>query len=137
MHVVVIGCGRVGSAVATRLAHQGWTASIIDEAVEAFNRLDPADGCETFEGHALDIDLLRAAGIEHADACVVATNGDNTNLVVAQVVQRKFQVGCTVVRVLDPARAELYQSLGLRTVCPTSGAIDVLSDVVLSCQAVA
>jgi trk system potassium uptake protein TrkA len=86
------------------------------------------------EGHALDLALLQVAGIEQADACVVSTNGDNTNLLTAQIVQRKFGVRCTVVRVLDPARAELYSRLGLRTVCPTSGAIDVLTEAVRSCE---
>ena len=136
MHAVVVGCGRVGSAVARQLADESWSVGVIDEAVEAFNRLGPAFNGETFEGHALDDEVLRLAGIERADACVVATNGDNTNLVVAQKVQRKFGVRCVVVRVLDPARAELYARLGLRTVCPTSGAIDVLTEAVRSCQVV-
>jgi trk system potassium uptake protein TrkA len=134
VHAVVIGCGRVGSAVSMRLADEGWSVGVIDESAEAFNRLDASFGGETFEGHALDIDLLRLAGIERADACVVSTHGDNTNLLCAQIVQRKFGIHCTVVRVLDPARAELYAELGLRTVCPTSGAIDVLTDAVRSCQ---
>ena len=92
MHAVVVGCGRVGrrwpASSPTRLVR----GASIDEAVEAFNRLDPAFPGETFEGHALDDEVLRLAGIERADACVVATNGDNTNLVVAQKVQRKFGV---------------------------------------------
>jgi trk system potassium uptake protein TrkA len=136
LHVVVIGCGRVGSAVALRLSEEGWDVSVVDESVEAFHRLGEGFAGQTFEGHALDLAVLVLAGIENADACVVATNGDNTNLVVAQIAQRKYGVGCTVVRVLDPARAELYSRLGLRTVCPTSGAIDVLSDAVRSCEVV-
>jgi trk system potassium uptake protein TrkA len=133
----VIGCGRVGSAVAARLAEEGWSVSVVDEAIEAFNRLPPDFAGETLEGHALDTEVLVAAGIDRADACVVSTNGDNTNLLTAQIVQRKFAIRCTVVRVLDPARAELYSRLGLRTVCPTSGAIDVLTDAVRSCQVTA
>ena len=132
MHAVVVGCGRVGSAVAARLAAEGWSVSVIDQAMEAFNRLDPAFPGERIEGHALDEDVLALAGIERADACVVSTDGDNTNLVTAQIVQRKYGVATTVVRVLDPARAELYARLGLRTVCPTTTAIDTLSDAVLS-----
>ena len=77
--------------------------------------------------------VLREAGIEEADAVVVATNGDNTNIVVGQVAQKRFGIECTVVRILDPARAELYATLGLRTVCPTSAAIEVLSDAIKSC----
>ena len=77
--------------------------------------------------------VLREAGIEDADAVVVATNGDNTNIVVGQVAQKRFGIECTVVRILDPARAELYATLGLRTVCPTSNAIEVPSEAVKSC----
>ena len=134
MHAVVIGCGRVGSAVATRLIGEGWSVSVVDEVAEAFNRLGPEFGGETYEGHALDNEVLASAGMERADACVVATNGDNTNLVTAQIVKLKFGVQCVVVRVLDPGRAQLYSRLGLRTVCPTSGAIDVLTDAVRSCE---
>lgn len=132
MHAVVVGCGRVGSAVATRLAGEGWSVSIIDHSMESFNRLEPTFPGERIEGHALDADVLLLAGIERADACVVSTDGDNTNLVTAQIVQRKYGVATTVVRVLDPARAELYARLGLRTVCPTTTAIDTLSDAALS-----
>ena len=81
----------------------------------------------------MDVKVLREAGIEEADAVVVATNGDNTNIVVGQVAQKRFGIECTVVRILDPARAELYATLGLRTVSPTSTAIEVLSEAVKSC----
>ena len=74
----------------------------------------------------MDADLLREAGIEDADAVVVATDGDNTNIVIGQVAQKRFDVRCVVVRVLDPARARFYAERGLRTVCPTSVAIDTL-----------
>jgi trk system potassium uptake protein TrkA len=131
-HAVVVGCGRVGSAVALRLAEAGWDVAVIDERAETFQRLGDAFPGETIEGHALDIATLVAAGIERAEAMVVATNGDNTNVVCAQIAQKRYSVGCVVVRVLDPARAELYAELGMRTVCPTSGAIDVLSETVLS-----
>ncbi len=132
MHAVVVGCGRVGSAVATRLAGEGWTVAIIDHLMESFNRLDPAFPGERIEGHAMDEDVLMLAGVEHADACVVCTDGDNTNLVTAQIVQRKYGVATTVARVLDPARAELYARLGLRTVCPTTTAIDTLCAAAIS-----
>ena len=82
----------------------------------------------------MDEDVLLLAGVERADACVVCTDGDNTNLVTAQIVQRKYGVATTVARILDPARAELYARLGLRTVCPTTTAIDTLSAAVLSAK---
>jgi trk system potassium uptake protein TrkA len=83
----------------------------------------------------MDVNVLREAGIEEADAVVVATNGDNTNIVVGQVAQMRYGVGCVVVRVLDPARAEFYAARGLRTVCPTQTAISVLADAVRACRA--
>ena len=131
-HAVVVGCGRVGSAVALRLAEGGWDVAVIDERSETFQRLGDAFPGITIEGHALDIETLTAAGIDRAEAMVVATNGDNTNVVCAQIAQKRYGVACVVVRILDPARAELYAELGMRTVCPTSGAIDVLSETVLS-----
>jgi trk/ktr system potassium uptake protein len=131
-HAVVVGCGRVGSAVALRLADGGWDVAVIDERAETFQRLGDSFPGVTIEGHALDIGTLLAAGIDRAEAMVVATNGDNTNVVCAQIAQKKYSVACVVVRILDPARAELYAELGMRTVCPTSGAIDVLSETVLS-----
>jgi trk system potassium uptake protein TrkA len=82
----------------------------------------------------MDFEVLERAGIASADAAVVATNGDNTNVVVGQVVQRRYRLGCVVVRVLDPRRADFYAERGLRTVCPTQTAIGTLIDVVRSCE---
>ena len=81
---------------------------------------------------ALTVMVMSLGGVWACGAVVVATNGDNTNVVCAQIAQKRFGVSCVVVRILDPARAALYAELGMRTVCPTSGAIDVLSETVLS-----
>ncbi len=131
MHALVSGCGRGGAAVSQRLAREGWSVAVVDEAVESFSRLDEGFPGQTFQGHALDQDVMRAAGVEGADACVVATNGDNTNLLAAQIIDRKFAVPYVVVRVLDPVRATFYSSLGLNIVCPTAGAIESLAGAVL------
>ena len=85
-------------------------------------------------GHGMDVDLLREAGIEEADAVVAATDGDNTNIVIGQVAQKRFDIGCVVVRVLDPARADFYTARGMRVVCPTKTAIDTLTEAVRSCD---
>lgn len=136
MKAIVIGCGRVGSSIANRLYRQGWEVVAVDEKEEALERLGEDWAGGFVVGHGMDVEVLREAGIEDADAVVVATDGDNTNLVVGQVAQKRFGVGCVVVRVLDPARAEFYASRGLRAVCPTSAAIEVLTDeVVRSCAA--
>jgi trk system potassium uptake protein TrkA len=82
----------------------------------------------------MDTDLLREAGIEEAEAVVVSTDGDNTNIVIGQVAQKRFGINCVVVRVLDPARADFYATTGLRTVCPTKTAIDTLTEAVRACE---
>jgi trk system potassium uptake protein len=133
MKALVIGCGRVGSKVAKKLHRSGWDVTAVDEAEEALGRLGDDWPGGFVVGHGMDVKVLRDAGIEEADAVVVATNGDNTNIVVGQVAVKRFGIDCTVVRILDPARAELYATLGLRVVCPTSSAIDILTEAVKSC----
>ena len=134
MKAVVIGCGRVGSSVAKSLDRHGWEVIVIDGKEDALSRLGEDWRGGFLVGHGMDMDLLREAGVDGADAAVVATNGDNTNIVIGQVLEKQFDVGCVVVRILDPARAELYTSLGLRIVCPTSNAISVLIEAARSCE---
>jgi trk system potassium uptake protein TrkA len=133
VRVLIIGCGRVGSTVAKKMASEGWEVVAIDEKEDALARLGEHWTGGFVVGHGMDVNVLREAGIEDADAVVVSTNGDNTNIVIGQVAQKRFGIDCTIVRVLDPARAEFYATRGLRTVCPTSTAIDVLTDAVRSC----
>ena len=135
MKAIVIGCGRVGSAVAKELDREGWEVNAVDEREEALSRLGENWAGGFTVGHGMDVEVLRRAGIEEAEAVVVATDGDNTNLVVGQVAQKRFGIECVVVRVLDPARAEFYASRGLRTVCPTSNAIEVLTEGVRAREA--
>jgi trk system potassium uptake protein TrkA len=130
--VLVIGCGRVGSSVALELNRLGWEVTAIDEKEDALQRLGENWSGGFVVGHGMDLAVLREAGIEEADAVVVATDGDNTNLVIGQVAKKRFGIVTTVVRVLDPARAALYEDLGLWTVCPTSTAIKILTDAVTS-----
>jgi trk system potassium uptake protein TrkA len=134
VNLVVIGCGRVGSSVARELAAEGWDVTAIDEKEEALARLGARWTGGFVVGHGMDAEILRRAGVPDADAVVVATDGDNTNIVIGQVAQERFDNQCVVVRVLDPARAEFYRKRGLRTVCPTSVAIDVLLDSVRACE---
>jgi trk system potassium uptake protein len=130
--VLVVGCGRVGSAVALELDRLGWDVTAIDEKEDALNRLGENWSGGFVVGHGMDIDVLTEAGIEDADAVVVSTDGDNTNLVIGQVAQKRFNIGTTVVRILDPYRAALYKELGLWTVSPTSTAIETLTTAVES-----
>ena len=125
----MVGCGRVGSAVAKLLAGDGWDVTCIDEDEGALARLGAWRG-GFVPGHGMDVEVLERAGVAEADAAVVATNGDNTNIVVAQVLRARWEVPCVVVRILDPARAEFYAERGLRTICPTQTAIAAITDEV-------
>ena len=129
-----MGCGRTGSGVATQLAGEGWDVTCIDDDETALARLGEWRGGFVV-GHGMDLEVLERAGVAGVDAAVVATDGDNTNLVIGQVLQRRYEIGCVVVRVLDPRRAEFYAERGLRTVCPTKTAIATLTDVVRACEA--
>jgi trk/ktr system potassium uptake protein len=129
---LVIGCGRVGSSVALELDRLGWEVTAVDEKEDALHRLGEHWSGGFVVGHGMDMDVLTEAGIEDADAVVVATDGDNTNLVIGQVARKRFNIETTVVRILDPARAALYKELGLWTVSPTSTAIETLTAAVRS-----
>jgi trk system potassium uptake protein TrkA len=127
---VVIGCGRVGSAVAKGLAADGWDVTAVDESDDALMRLGTHWPGGFILGHGMDTRVLEQAGVEEADAAVVSTDGDNTNLVIGQVLQKRYGIKTVVVRVLDPARAKFYAERGLNTVCPTQTAISVLLEKV-------
>lgn len=137
MYVLIVGCGRVGSAIAKSMLAEGNQVSVLDEDPEAKALLERGtdatwedQGGSFTVGTALEIDALLAAGVENADAFVASTDGDNTNLVIAQIAQRRFKVERVVVRVLDPARARWYAEQGLQTVCPTQTAIELLEAAV-------
>jgi trk system potassium uptake protein len=137
MFVLIVGCGRVGSAIAKSMLGEGHDVSVLDEDPDAIALLN-RDQTESWEdlggrftvGTALEIDALIEAGIEDADAFVASTDGDNTNLVIAQIAKRRFEIERVVVRVLDPARANWYAEQGLQTVCPTQTAIELLEAAV-------
>jgi len=137
MFVLIVGCGRVGSAIAKAMLAEGHEVSVVDETPEAIAMLERGQersweelGGSFTVGTALEIDALLEAGIERADAFVASTDGDNTNLVIAQIAQRRFEVPKVVVRVLDPARSAWYREQGLSTICPTQTAIELLLDAV-------
>jgi trk system potassium uptake protein len=132
---LVIGCGRVGSNVALQLAEEGWNVTAVDEKEEALGRLGEDWRGEFVLGHGMDVDVLRSAGIEDADAVIIATDGDNTNIVIAQVAAKRFDNQCVVVRILDPARADFYrEQLGMRVICPTKTAISELLEAARACE---
>ena len=124
MHVVIMGCGRVGSAIALELETAGITVSIIDQSREAFRRLGGAFKGTTVTGIGFDRDILIQAGIEKADAFAALSNGDNSNILAARVAREVFGVKNVVARIYDPARAEIYQRLGIPTVATVIWATD-------------
>jgi trk system potassium uptake protein TrkA len=127
---LVIGCGRVGSAVSKGLVAEGWEVTAVDENEDALVRLGAGWRGDFVIGHGMDVSVLERAGVTNVDAAVVATNGDNTNLVIGQVLKKRYGIDCVVVRVLDPARAKFYTERGMHTVCPTQVAISALLDAV-------
>lgn len=116
MHVIVVGCGRVGSSLAVQLTQSGHTVAIIDRRPDSFNRL-PADfSGQTISGVGFDRDRLLEAGIEHADALAAVTSGDNSNVLIARVARETFGIERVVARIYDPRRAAIYERLGIATV---------------------
>lgn len=137
MMVLIVGAGRVGASVARSSLAKGHDVSVLDGDPLSHERLD-AGQSTTWEdaggrftvGTAIEIDALVAAGIEEADVVIVCTRGDNTNLTVAQVAQRRFGLDKVIVRVADPARSDWYAEQGLHTICPTKQAIDMFESAV-------
>lgn len=119
MHVVILGCGRVGATLALMLESEGHAVAIIDRDREAFRRLGRSFKGRTVLGIGIDEDVLRKAGIERADAFAATTSGDNSNIMSAQIVKIKYKVPRVIARIYDPLRAEAYQELGIDTISPT------------------
>ena len=120
--------------MAKGLAGDGWDVTAVDESEDALLRLGSTWRGGFVLGHGLDTSVLERAGVSDADAAVVSTDGDNTNLVIAQILQRRYGLESVVVRVLDPARARFYREKGMQTVCPTQIAISELLDAVRSVE---
>ena len=137
MFILIVGCGRVGSSVARTALRENHTVSCLDEDPESHARLEVGLekswedlGGQFTVGTGLELDALTQAGIEKADAFIASTDGDNTNIIIAQIAQKRFRVPTVIARILDPLRAEWYERQGLHTICPTRVAIDMLeSDV--------
>lgn len=119
MHVVILGCGRVGAMLASLLEAEGHTVGIVDRDPEAFRRLGAGFHGKTILGIGIDEDILRKAGIERAGGFAATTNGDNTNIMSAQIAKVKFKVARVIARIYDPLRADAYRELGIDTISPT------------------
>jgi trk system potassium uptake protein TrkA len=116
VHVVIMGCGRVGSSLARNLERRDHTVAIIDQNPDAFRRLGPTYTGRKVMGYGFDRDVLREARIEKADAFAAVSSGDNSNIISARVARETFGIQNVVARIYDPGRAEIYQRLGIPTV---------------------
>lgn len=127
MRVVIVGCGRVGAGLAERMARTGHDVTVIDLYSSAFNRLEADFPGQALRGDGTDEDVLRRAGTEGADMFFSLTEGDNRNVLAAQLASETFGVKQVVAKVNDPVRAEAYTALGLATICRTRLLVDALA----------
>ncbi|KRO36971.1 MAG: potassium transporter TrkA [Acidimicrobium sp. BACL17 MAG-120924-bin0] len=116
MHVVIVGCGRVGSTLGRELVSVGHTVAVVDRKAEAFSRLGESFTGQKIMGIGFDRDVLIEAGIQKAGALAAVTNGDNSNILIARVAREEFGIERVVARIYDPKRAEIYERLGIATV---------------------
>jgi trk system potassium uptake protein len=119
MRVVIMGCGRVGAALATMLDADGHDVTVLDVRQDAFRRLPKAFKGRRHTGNGIDQDVLARIGLAQADAFVATTQGDNRNVMATQMAKHVFGVRRTLCRIYDPIREEIYKELGLETISPT------------------
>jgi trk system potassium uptake protein TrkA len=124
LHVVIMGCGRLGSTLAHNLDARGHSVAVIDQNAEAFRRLGSEFGGITVTGVGFDRDVLRAAGVERADAFAAVSSGDNSNIISARLARETFGVSRVVARIYDARRAQVYERLGIPTVATIRWAAD-------------
>jgi len=128
VNIVILGCGRVGATLATKMDQAGHNVSVIDLNNDAFQRLDPRFKGEKIVGNGLDEEVLKRAGIEEADAFAAVTNGDNRNIMASQIAKEIFHLDKVICRIYDPLRQSTYDELGLETYCPTVIGANILFD---------
>jgi trk system potassium uptake protein TrkA len=131
VHVIIVGCGRVGSGLAVSLTAEGHTVAVIDKNARAFRRLKGWDG-QCLVGSGFDRDDLEKAGALHADALAAVTSGDNTNILTVRIARETYMIRHVVARIYDPRRAEIYQRLGIPTVATVTWTIDQVRRRLLS-----
>jgi len=130
MKVLILGCGRIGSALATLMSREHHEVRIIDRDSDAFRRLGSDFGGMRVVGNGIDEDVLHRASIDDADAFISVTNGDNTNIMAAQIAKEKFGVSKVLARIYDPIRAEAYAKMGIGTFCSTVVGAGIIKDLI-------
>ncbi|MBU1027330.1 MAG: TrkA family potassium uptake protein [Candidatus Margulisbacteria bacterium] len=131
MHVIIVGCGRVGSQLAQILSTEGHNVVIIDKNAESFKRLGTDFNGIAITGIGFDPDILKRAGIERADALAAVTNGDNSNIMVSQIAKKIYNVPRVLTRIYDPLRADIYKKFGLNTIGTTSIVAQIFRSAIL------
>lgn len=131
MRYLIVGCGRVGSALAKLLDSDGNEVIVVDENAAAFKRLGQKFKGHVVVGTGIDYDVLKRAGAATADGFVAVTNGDNRNIMAALIAQRMFKIKRIVARIYDPPRGQMYKELGVQTVCPTTVGAKLIRDVLI------
>lgn len=131
MKIVILGCGRVGSTIATTMSSEGHDVTIIDMNPDSFRRLTGDYTGHKVVGNGIDEDTLRRAEVEKADAFVATTNGDNRNIMSVQMAKVRFNVPKVVARIYDPNRASAYAELGVDTICTTCVGAGLMRDMIL------
>jgi len=124
VHVVIVGCGRVGSGLAGTLEAQGHSVAVVDKVRRAFRRLPPGFKGTLVEGSGFERDNLEQAQIERADALAAVTSGDNSNVLTARIARETYGIQRVVARIYDPRRAEIYQRLGIPTVATVTWTVE-------------
>ncbi len=132
MNVIIMGCGRVGAQLATLLDADGHRVTVLDIDAHSFRRLPPSFGGTALVGDGTDEETLRKAGIAEADAFVAVTQGDNRNVMAAQIAKHIFNVPKVVCRIYDPLRKDIYEALGLDAISPTTVFAKLLRDKLLA-----
>lgn len=128
MNVIIVGCGRVGSELALLLSREGNNVAVVDNNKTSFHRLGGTFNGLCVTGNGFDLEVLRRAGVESADAFVVVTNGDNTNIMASQVAKKIFNVPKVIARVYDPRRADIYKRFGLEIISGTTLLASMIRD---------
>jgi trk system potassium uptake protein TrkA len=132
MKIVIMGCGRVGAQLASLLDADGHEVTVLDIDAHAFRRLPPSFGGTAILGDGTDEEMLKKAGIAEADAFVAVTQGDNRNVMAAQIAKHVFNVPKVLCRIYDPLRKDVYEALGIEAISPTTVFAQLLRDKLLA-----
>jgi trk system potassium uptake protein TrkA len=131
MKIIIVGCGRVGAQLASLLDAEGHEITVLDVNAHSFRRLPPSFGGTALVGDGTDEEMLKKAGIAGADAFVAVTQGDNRNVMAAQIAKKIFNIPKVLCRIYDPLRKDVYEALGLDAVSPTTVFAQLLRDKLL------